>query len=71
MELTPYGMAKLALWLVFVPLVFACAIAAVRWLPPESAVRSFLLRHGVVKIATHLLFALLALGGTWLTIAYS
>jgi hypothetical protein len=62
---------KLLLFFIFIPIVYAATWAAKRWLPQDSMIRVFLLRHGVDKVARYALFAVYALSGIVLTIMYS
>lgn len=67
MELTPYLIAKLALW----PVVLVVFLAAARWLPSEHPIRRFLDLHGIPKTAAYATLSVFAIGGIWLTVAYS
>jgi len=67
MEASPYLIAKLVLW----PAVLVAFLAASRWLPLQHPIRRFLEHHGFAKIAAYFTLAVLAIGGTWLTIVHS
>lgn len=67
MEANTYLIAKLVLW----PAVLVAFVAASRWLPIQHPIRRFLEHHGFAKIAAYFTIAVLAIGGTWLTIVHS
>ena len=64
-------LGKVVLVLLFIPATFGVLWAARYWLPVGHRFRKCLERHGVEKVALYSLVATYALGGAWLTVAFS